>query len=503
MIMLSHVQQIRILKEEQKYVSDYARLTAMRVDLTLDNAKQALVRVEAERNADCSPEHIRRMGQIVLDAHSIQDIGFFRNGHLVCTSLGGLSTPIPQRRPDMDLGQGYSLVFAVEPKLFRSKPLVELRRGNYGVLIRSGRLIDVVTDTGMTLGVATNQGHVLELSGTAEPQLIRALLARQNAGIGDRYVFASHRAAGLAAFAIVDREPAQTMSGSDWREMLPLSLVISTALIGIVIWVSRQQLSPEKTLELAIQKREFVVHYQPIVELSTGRCVAAEALLRWPQRKGEMMNPDTFIPLAEATGLISRLTDLVIEIVMKEMGSLLRNDRHFHISINIPAGDMESGRFLPGLAAVVRKEGVDPSQVWLEVTEGGFINADAAINAIKAARAAGYQITIDDFGTGYSSLSLLEGLPLDALKIDKSFIDAIGRDAAKSVVAPHIIAMAHDLKLCMIAEGIETSEQEAYVKEANVQLGQGWLFSKALPSEQFRAFYNRNRAAAQLQPDFT
>lgn len=493
MVVLSHMQQMRTIRVKQKHVSDYARWIAVRMDRTFDDAKQALVRVEAEGKADCSPEHLTQMGQIVLDADSIQDIGFFRDGELVCTNLGVFPTPIPPKEADMDVGEGYSLTFAVEPKLFRAKPLIELRRGNYGVLIRPGRLIDLVADTSMTLGVATNQGQVLELSGTVTPELIRRLLSDQSAGIDDQYIFASRRAAGLVTFAIVDRDQERNAATSDWRDILPLSLAISLALIGIVIWVSRQQLSPEKTLELAIRKREFVVHYQPIVELGTRRCVAAEALVRWRQRDGGIVNPELFIPLAEATGLISQLTDLVMEMVMEDMGPLLRNDGQFHISVNIPAADMESGRFLSGLAAAVKKAGISPSQVWLEVTERGFINAAAATSAIETARTAGYQITIDDFGTGYSSLSLLEGLALDALKIDKSFVDAIGREAVKSVVTPHIIAMAHELKLCMIAEGIETLEQEAFLKDANVQFGQGWLYAKALPFEQFQAFYRRKR----------
>lgn len=498
MIVLTHIQQTRAIEAGQKLVNDYTRWIALRVNRTFDDAKQALLRAAAENKEDCSPEHITQMGQIVLDANSIQDVGYFRNGELACSSLGIFSTPLPARSADMDLGEGYSLTFAVEPKHFRGKPLIELRRGNYGVLIRPGRLIDLVADTSMTLGVGTDQGRVLQLSGTTDTQLIQRLLSSPRVGVDDKYIFASRRMADFVTFAIISRDQMLLSTTNDWNDILPLSLAISLALIGIVIWVSRQQLSPERILELAIQNREFVVHYQPIVELSTGRCVAAEALVRRRQRDGMIINPDLFIPLAEATGLISQLTDLVIEIVMEELGSLLRSEERFHVSINIPAGGMESGRFLPRLAAAVSKAGVRPSQVWLEVTERGFINATAVADAIKTARAAGYQIAIDDFGTGYSSLSLLQELPLDALKIDKSFIDAIGQDAAKSIVIPHIISMAHGLNLSMIAEGIETREQETYLKDADVQFGQGWFFSKALPLERFQAFYRQNRASDQV-----
>uniref|UniRef100_A0A9E7ZSB1 EAL domain-containing protein n=1 Tax=Bosea sp. NBC_00436 TaxID=2969620 RepID=A0A9E7ZSB1_9HYPH len=201
------------------------------------------------------------------------------------------------------------------------------------------------------------------------------------------------------------------------------------------------------------------------------------------------MKPRTLSQVGGEKGLRSQLTVLMIERVVDEMGHLLRSDRNLHISINIPAKEMESGDFLPLLSAATTKTWIHPSQIWLEITERGFMNADAATGAVEQARLAGFIVAIDDFGTGYSSLSLLERLPLDALKIDKSFVDAIGRDAATSVVTPHIIAMAHGLKLRMIAEGIETSEQESYLQDAGVDLGQGWLYSKALPPNEFAAFY--------------
>ncbi len=203
--------------------------------------------------------------------------------------------------------------------------------------------------------------------------------------------------------------------------------------------------------------------------------------------------PDQFIPLAEASGLISPLTDLVIECALKEMGPLLQGDDDLHVSINIPAVDMESGCFLPGLAAAISMAGIAPAQIWLEVTERGFINVSAATKAMTMARNAGYRILVDDFGMGYSILSMLEGLPLDALKIDKSFIGAIGGDAAQSIVTPHIIAMAHELKFSIIAEGIETIDQVNYLKSANVQFGQGWLYSEALPLERFIRYYELTR----------
>lgn len=477
-------------KRLQLHVKDYATYTALRVDRTLENAKQALVRAQSIDLTDCSRKHRRQMGQVVADAHSIEDVGYFENGQLVCTRIGIVTPPVPAHISDLDLGNGYTLDFEEHPIFFKGAPRVELRRGDYGVLVEPGRFTDLVGQANLTLGLITSQGRILEVSGSADKQVVKELFSSLDLRYGSRYVF-SYQAVNehLFAFALADREQATSLISVDLWPILLLGGGVSFTFIVLIVWASRLQLSPEKTLEQAIRNREFVVRYQPIIELSSRRCIAAEALVRWQLQDGRMVPPDQFIPLAEASGLISALTDLVITSVMSEMGELLLDNAGLHISINISAHDMESARFLPGLAEAVAKAGVNPAQIWLEVTESSFMNAPAAMNAIVAARDAGFKIAIDDFGTGYSSLGLLDGLPLDSLKIDKSFIDAIGQDAAKSIVTPHIIGMAHELKLAMIAEGIETGKQEAYLKHAGVQFGQGWFYSKALQAEQFKAFY--------------
>lgn len=495
LIGLSWVQREQALGSQQQHLDDVAASTAKRTERTLDDAKRALLRAGRIDRADCSPEHLKEMGQVVADARSIEDLGYFRDGQLVCTRLGVISPPVPAGDADLDLGDGSTLSYAELPRLFRGEPRVEVRRGDYGVLITPGRLTDLVISTQVVYGVASRDGRVLEASGVVKPQVMQRLLAGADPGSGAGYAFSSRPVAGLVAFALTDTALTGATAGLDWRYLLPIGAAISLILIGLIIWVSRQQLSPAKTLELAIRNREFVVHYQPIINLATGLCIGAEALVRWQRPGTPMAFPDQFIPLAEATGLISPLTDLVIEVGVAEMGQYLRGHADAHLSINIPANEMESGRFLQDLNAAVAKEDLHPGQIWLEITERGFINAAAAAAVIGKARSLGYRVTIDDFGTGYSSLSLLEGLSLDALKIDKSFTRVIGGDAAQSIVADHIINMAHALQLTVIAEGIETLEQEAYLQRSNVQFGQGWLYAKALPIEQFLVF-----AAARVAP---
>lgn len=490
------IQRDRALKSEQNHLDEYARWTWLRADRTLTDAKQTLARVAAEGRADCSPAHVARLRDAAMNSNSVSDIGYLRDGRLACTTLGPVADRVPRKKGVVDLGDGYTMSLPVKPSQFEGKPMVVLYHGDYNALIKPERLVDVLTDTTMTLGVTTLQGVPLALSGKLDPVMARDIIAHGGSGADGQYIFASTRAHGFAAFAITDHANARADLDVGMRDILPMSLAVSAILVGMVIWVSRQRLAPEKELEAAIRKREFVAHYQPIIELSTGRCIAAEALIRWRRPDGSWMLPDLFIPMAEKTGLISQLTAIVIARVTDEMDHLLRADRDLHISINISPTEMEDGSFLPQLTEAVRKARIEPSQIWLEITERGFMNARAATQAIEKARNAGFVVTIDDFGTGYSSLSLLEGLPLDALKIDKSFVDAIGRDAATSVVTPHIIAMAHGLKLSMIAEGVEAKEQEAFLQEAGVEFAQGWLYSKALPPDEFAAFYRERSSSS-------
>ena len=192
--------------------------------------------------------------------------------------------------------------------------------------------------------------------------------------------------------------------------------------------------------------------------------------------------------------MIGQVTAIMIQNVILNMKMALAEHRDMHVAINISPQDLESGQFLTLITDEIHAADVQASQVWLEVTERGFIHADIARTTLAKARDAGHVIAIDDFGTGYSSLSLLESLPITVLKIDKSFVDAIGRNAAISLVTPHIIEMAHSLKRKMVAEGIETAEPETILRQSGVQFGQGWLYSKALPFEESMAFYEKRNA---------
>lgn len=193
------------------------------------------------------------------------------------------------------------------------------------------------------------------------------------------------------------------------------------------------------------------------------------------------MQPDFFIPLAEANGIIGLITQQVFDLVARDAGTFLSRHPDFHIAVNLSAADMHSPTLRGQLDRLVERTGASSRSIIVEITERSLLNADLARDVTHDIRALGYDIAIDDFGTGYSSLSYLATLEVDYLKIDKIFIDAIGTEAPTSYVVQHIIEMAKSLKLRMIAEGVETEAQADFLRQRGVEFAQGWLFGKPMP----------------------
>ena len=214
--------------------------------------------------------------------------------------------------------------------------------------------------------------------------------------------------------------------------------------------------------------------------MKTGLCVGAEALVRWRRSTGEMVAPDIFIKVAEESGVIKEITSHVIKMVALETKNLFKTHPDFHIAINLSASDISSKEILGDLQDLLNITGASKNNFLVEVTERGFVQADVVKTILQDIRAMGIDVAIDDFGTGYSSLSYLEKFEIDYLKIDKSFVDTLGKESATSQVVPHIIEMAKSLKLKMIAEGVEEEAQFIYLRDHGVQFAQGWFFSKPI-----------------------
>ncbi|MET0093531.1 MAG: GGDEF domain-containing phosphodiesterase, partial [Sedimenticola sp.] len=256
-----------------------------------------------------------------------------------------------------------------------------------------------------------------------------------------------------------------------------------------------ERLQLENDLRLAIKRDEFQVYYQPQYSLSNRQLVGAEALLRWKHSELGYVSPIKFIPLAESVGLILSIGEYVLRescIQMKrwlEAGHALER-----IGVNVSGQQIQRGDFVQTVRNILEETGLEPQYLELEITESFIMEqANEAITALEELRSLGVTLAIDDFGTGYSSLSYLKRLPIDKLKIDRSFINDIPDDSNDMAIAKAIIALGKTLQLKVIAEGVETEEQEAFVCFEGCDEVQGFYYSRPVPEAEFVGFLENEK----------
>lgn len=239
------------------------------------------------------------------------------------------------------------------------------------------------------------------------------------------------------------------------------------------------------------------LHYQPLVRLATGAVCGAEALARWVDPAEGPVSPDQFIPIIEGTGLLTPFTLFTVRRAVRDCAAWQRELPGVPVSVNLSAEALVEEAVIDALEAAVREAGLDPSLVHVEVTETALMRNPAAALAMMARLVAqGFHLAIDDYGTGYSSLSYLRQLPAQSLKIDKAFILALDAEPRVQAIVDSTIALAHDLGMRVVAEGVETAEAEARLQALRCDVAQGWRYARALPVDQFRAWAVARRASA-------
>jgi len=476
------------ISDEKALLNSVAERVLARARRATSDAHRVFQELSAFDAEACSPRHIALMRRLVFNTPSIEEIGYFEEGRLRCTSWGLTETVVPLTPPDFVMQDGLGMTFGVRPALLGGAVKLALGSGPYNALVDPVRFIDVIAEPQILMALATSDGRIVSRSGDADEAVLAELARAPRTGIDANLAFSAVRSGDWTAIALEPRPQIYSTLRREQLMLLPIGLFIASLIVSIVVWFSRRRLSFQAEIATAIRNGEFEVHYQPIVELRTGHCVGAEALIRWRRPDGSWVRPDLFIPVAEETGMIGEITGLVIEAVGRDLGRELARDPALHIGINLAPDDFKTDKVLDRLLRLTATLGLAPGQIWIEATERGFIDYEAARDVISKAHAAGYKVSIDDFGTGYSSLTHLQQIAFDALKIDKSFVDTIGVPSAKSAVIFHIIEMAKALGATLIAEGVEEQAQADYLRENGVELAQGWLYSRALPAGEFKAY---------------
>jgi EAL domain-containing protein (putative c-di-GMP-specific phosphodiesterase class I) len=256
-----------------------------------------------------------------------------------------------------------------------------------------------------------------------------------------------------------------------------------------------ERLSLENRLRQAIHNDELVLQYQPLLDLESGRIRGAEALIRWQHPELGLLPPGEFISLAEVSGLIVPIGEWVLRTACAQARAWqLAGFPWLTVAVNLSARQFQQADLVHQVQEALRQSGLPAGSLDLEITESNAMqNAELSISALWDLKNLGVQISMDDFGTGYSSLNYLKRFPIDRLKIDQSFVRDVTADPDDAAIAGAIIAMAHSLQLTVVAEGVETEPQLAFLREHRCDEMQGFLFSRPVSAERFQELLVENR----------
>jgi sensor c-di-GMP phosphodiesterase-like protein len=282
-----------------------------------------------------------------------------------------------------------------------------------------------------------------------------------------------------------------------------VGLLLSAVLLWLMVRIMRRRTSLEAALQTAIKRDEFEVHYLPTIDLTTNRCVGGEALVRWRHPERGLLLPAAFIGLAEETGLIVQMTRWLLRQVTVEIASRFRGGAGMHFGVNLAAQHFWNDEIVREVHEALASVRLPASTLVLEATERQMVDdgQGEAVLVMARLRALGCAIAVDDFGTGHNGLAFLQKFDLDYVKIDKLFVETIGTDAVSRPVLDAIIDLGQRLGLTLIAEGVETPDQLAYLRDRGVRYAQGYLFAKPMPFPAFAGFVERyNHGGAEPAP---
>ncbi len=481
---LAHQQSIDEVSER---ASSIAAEILRRSDAATQQAFAAEARLHERARADpCSPEGVARMRDVALGSSYLQAVGHLVGNQVLCSSFEAQARPVDIGVPDYVTAAGEELRAAVDLGVSNDKRFIVLAKSGYAVAIDPATFITVPeVPLQYSLGMIGNQtGLVFSRRGEFDPKAgsdLRQLASGVHIVRSHLLVVQRSGSDNMLAYVAVPTALVQGRLRSAAMVLVPLGLLLGGGLVLVSYLLLRGQSSLPALLRRALRKRQFVVCYQPIVDLHTRRPVGMEALLHWPHSDGTETSADVFIPAAEQCGLINRITTYVIAQVARDAPQLLRNWPDGFITINLSSSDLHSDAVVESLGQLLTASGVAGHNIMVEATEHSFVDPKQAERTVRQIRKMGIKVIIDDFGTGFCSLSYLTGLQTDYLKIDRTYVEAVGTDSVTSEVALHIINVARTLGLKVIGEGVETECQAEFLHRNEVTLAQGWLFARAIP----------------------
>ncbi len=470
-------------------IASIANDVLRRADEAGDQAGQAIEKLEQSPPADpCAIAKVELMAAIAVASNQLQAVGYVSDDQLVCSSLGSYGTRVPIGVPDyVSATHTYVRTQVMLPSITQKSFLIlGKQRNGYVAVIDPQLPLDVVlprNDASVGAYAYSNR-HLVISTGYSETKWMDALGSdsAKDFSDGERLIsLRRSRRYDIIAFAAIPISSVYPALRRQAEILAPIGIIAGLALAAAVRHLALLQTALPALLRSALKRREFFVEYQPIVDLRTMSWAGAEVLVRLRRHDGQVIAPGVFIPAAESCGLISKITEQVIEKVGREAPAIFDRYPDFYLSINLATADVATRDTYDLMLGLVEKTHARKGNLVVEATERGLVDLDFARDLFRKFHSLGIRVAIDDFGVGYSSLSYLQSFELDILKIDRSFVETLGTKAVTSQVIFHIIKMAKNLNLQLIAEGVETQEQANALRDQGVEFAQGWLFAKAMP----------------------
>ncbi|WP_420236416.1 EAL domain-containing protein [Telmatobacter bradus] len=484
-----------ILKERTEMIADQF---VSRIQQTLDSAiteeYDVLYKLKKSPYTLCSDADLVWMRQLIYHSEYIGEVGHMTGDSIACSAtLGRVNLQALQSEQDFTYKNGDKIRLNPDGYKLSNHTVLMLQREKQFVVLRpvietffsSAPLSFAITD----LDQRTQRKQFT--MGTLRDTPDWILLQEKEVTWKDT-AYATRCEAQIQSCitAGMPLSTAMHLAGGGIRRTTEFGAVLGTLFPLLAVFLFNRDSVMALQLRHAIRANILQLVYMPVVNLKNRQVVGAEALLRWTDESGKAVSPEVFVRVAEERGFIDEITAWVMHKSLSDFGAHLRSHPDFRMSVNATATDFSDPKFLPMLRQTLEQAGVSPQSLIVEITESSTARRKEVGHTIRQLRQLGCHVHIDDFGTGYSSLAYLHELSVNAIKIDKSFTQAIDAKATHEVILPQIMAMADSLHLEVVVEGIETEQQARYfTAQDKPRRGQGWLFGPPVSMATFNDLY--------------
>jgi sensor c-di-GMP phosphodiesterase-like protein len=470
------------------------------IDLTIDRAVASLDELVNRGIDSCTPANVETLRQSVFASGPIKELALVGpSGQTLCTDVGSSFAPrdvlVSAATSNRDIMLDVVRLEGRDDHLLRVRRVATQRKPALAALLPVDLLLPRIAPDGgplpgyarMTLADGTLVGWSGDETGSVKQK---------------DYISERARSERYGPVATVTMQRRGTIASYD--DLRRIGIVASgmlavTILIGAIFIPWRQRHNPIAEIEAALVADEFVPYYQPIIDIKTGKLLGAEVLVRWRKPDGTIVAPGAFIPLVESSGLILALTQSLMRQVRKEVGTVIGARPDMYVTFNIAPRHFTDSAVLNDVGSIFEGSAIRLSQIVLEITERFEIeNLSATRRVIAALQGLGCRVALDDVGTGHSGLSYILKLGVDIIKIDRLFVEALKTERHAQAIVETLVTLARDLRMQIVAEGVERIDQVEYLRERGISAAQGYLFAPPLPGS---AFIKLAEAMAPLATD--